>query len=146
MRTEIASGGTVFLQHLSTGGADRYINAYYEFNGGNRRIVCSFSGTNAFYNIDLGTTDWHLITLTRDVAGNAGTIWVDGVAGTPSTLGSSTLGLDRTSIMGAVADSFTSAYMDDVFIASYKVSSGEIAQLLLGTRPDTITSQKPWRS
>lgn len=144
MVTEISSAAYVFLQHLSTSGADRYINMYYEYNLGDRRIVCSFSGVSAFFPVSLGTSQWHHIAAVRDVAGTSGVIYVDGVAGTPITIGSGTTGLDRSSIMGASADSFISAYIDDSFFASYKATTAQINQLLSSTKPTFITSDLPW--
>lgn len=135
MNTEIAAGTSVFLQHFSTGGAQRYINAYYDYNGGTRRIVCSFSGTNATFNTTLGTTNWHHIAFVRDVGATSGVIYVDAVAGTGITIGSGALAIDRISLVGAAADSFLSGLMDDVAFFNRALSSTEISNYYNGLTP-----------
>lgn len=129
MNTELASGGSVFAQHFSQTGSKRYINVYYDYNGGTRRIVAAFSSANAFFNGSLGTSNWHHIALVRDVGANTGVIYLDGVAGTPVTLGTTELSIDRVSILGANADSFLSGLLDDVAFFDRALTATEIAKV-----------------
>ena len=132
MNTEIASNTQVFLQHMSTLTADRYISCYYDYNAGTRRLTASFSGTNAYFNIVLGTTSWHHVVIVRDVANSVGYLVVDGVKGSTSALGTSTTGINRLSILGAVSDSFLSGMIDDLAVFNTVLTPDQIKELYEG--------------
>jgi hypothetical protein len=70
---EIGSGAYCFWSIYSTLTADRYIQMLYEYNAGSRRLRVLASGTNLYYTVALGSTNWYNMILTR-ASGSGGNV------------------------------------------------------------------------
>lgn len=131
LTTEIASGTYGIFVHGNSTTDNRYIQIYYEYNSGTRRIVLDNSGTNTNYNIALGTTNWYHLVLTRN-SGAAGTadLWVNNVKQiSAAAKSSSTTGNKFNILSDNSAVIFLSGLIDDVGVFNKVLSATEVAQI-----------------
>lgn len=121
-----SSGNTVghgiFRSQLT---ADRYLSYAYKNNGGTLQLLIDNSGTTATYNVDLGTSAFHNIILSRTGAASL-KVYLDGVdTGISAAQGSSTAGTSSFGIStnGAVS---SDAIYDDVAIFSRTFTQADV--------------------
>lgn len=134
LQAEIASSTWTLLRHSSTSGADRYIEVYYDYNAGTRRLVVDVSGTTYTYTVTLGTSNYHHIVITKNVAGNSSHLWLDNTDVANGTLGSTTTG-NNFIVLGAreVPSNYSSVFIDDVGCFDKVLNSTEISTLYTDT-------------
>lgn len=105
--------------------SDRYLSYSYKNNGGTLQLLVDNSGTTATYNVDLGTSTFHNIILSR-TGTSALNVYLDGVdTGISAAQGSSTAGTSSFGIStnGAVA---ADAIFDDVAIFSRTFTQADV--------------------
>lgn len=132
LTTEIGSGTYGIFDHGNVDTNDRYIQVYYEYNAGTRRLALDNSGTNTNYNIALGTTSWYHLVVTRN-SGAAGTadLWVNNVKQVNAgAKGSGTAGSNKFEILTDNSEViFWSGLIDDIGVFNKVLSATEIASI-----------------
>lgn len=127
INTEITSGfyDLVALEHATNG----YSILYYDFNGGNRRLMFDYStGTNTF-NITLGTTKWYFLTGTKSATLQR--LYVDGALVSTRTPSAPTGGGNNRMTIGSTSAgnaNFANAVIDEVAIFNRALSQQEISR------------------
>lgn len=136
--TEIGSGAYHLFQHDSTGGADRYIALYYEYNSGTRRLSLDPAGGTAVNsNLTLGTSDIKHIGVTRS-AGGAVIMYVDGASVGSTTAGTGGGGGDNSIALGrhpTVSANYASSLFDDVVVFDRVLTAVEMNTIFTGSPP-----------
>jgi len=135
LQTEISSGEYDLLYFDTITGANRLCIIRYEYNGGTRRLGIYGSGTQANYNITLGTSLYYHIVGTFVRGGGAMNLYVNNaVVATGTTGASSGNGVDKTHIGKADSSSnWTSGILDDMAFFSKILSTTEINTLYNNT-------------
>ncbi len=128
---EITSGTYTIFEHLSTTTANRYIACNYNYNSGTPQLdVNASAGTHATYTITLGTSVFHHIVVTRNVAGNVLTLYVDGASVATGTVGTDTDGNNNFSIGASRAGlRFLSGVQDDVAVFNRVLTPTEVSTI-----------------
>lgn len=134
---EVASGYYALFHAASNNGSNRYFQLLYEYNAGTRRLrVDNANGTQGYYNIALGTTNWHQIVVGRDASNSLNAeLYIDGVQHI-NTVPQGAAG-DSANIFRIATDTagYTSALYDDFAVFNRKVTSTEANELYNGGLP-----------
>lgn len=138
MNTEITSGAQGFFT-IRTDTSSNFIDwrVSYEYNAGTRRLAFYRSKPGVadqvvYYNITLGTTNWHHVVMTYDTATLLGYVAGSQVATLAAsgvgTAGASTITIGATGASNEPA----SALIDEFGIWTRGLSSGEVTSLYYG--------------
>lgn len=130
IRTE-PSGLTALFELLSQLTANRYLLLDYDFNSGTPRLhVDASNGTQINYNITLGTANFYHFVVTRNIAANTVTLYVNGVAVGTCNIGTSTAGHDQFTLgSNNGGGQLSSAIFDDISIFSRVLTAIEVRSL-----------------
>lgn len=153
MNTEIGSGIQSFIQH---GGATSFVNDWvgYDYNAGTRRLGWNrqkqnVSNNTFYYNVTLGTTNWHHIVYTYDgttMKGyyNGAEVVSQALSGNGISVAtdSFTIGQD----LGQVYNGYASAYIDEVGVWTRAITGNEVLNLFRNGAGNSLGFLSPTNS
>lgn len=153
MNTEIGSGIQSFVQH---GGATSFVNDWvgYDYNAGTRRLGWNrqkqnVSNNTFYYNVTLGTTNWHHIVYTYDGTTMKG--YYNGIEvvsqalsgnGISVAIDSFTIGHD----LGQVYAGYASALIDEVGVWTRAITGNEVLNLFRNGAGNSLGFLSPTNS
>lgn len=144
---EISTAVDTFLEHQFDGGAgasDARVRLIYEYNSGTRRINYNRkAGADAsvYKNVTLGTTDWHMITITYDSTDVRAYYNGDLV---DSFTSSGASGITSTSSLSiASGGGWWKGYIDDLAVFDRELTQSEITTLFSDAEASNARLRNP---